>query len=387
VAIADALVRWPTGLPEGAGVAAISGSGGGVGVLADRLADAGFALARAPVDAGALGQGFDIAAACAALTEVVRDPRTSALVFHMTTQPGMAEIAQHLVALEREAKKPVLLVLAAGSVADDVRAVLRAARFGFHNRLDDALRVLRGLADHAALAPPPVDAMVLPASTVAPIADGPLDAMDLIARAGIAVARAELAKTPDEAIAAAARIGYPVVLKAMAAGLSHKSDAGGVVTGVVDAAALAAAQAALAARFGGRLASVLVQRQADGVGELLLGSLWDDAYGPFVVVGAGGIYAEIFADSRVAPAPLTAAAARRLIDSLRVAPILAGARGRPAADLDAAARDLAALSRLAAALGPRLLELDINPLILGRPGAGSVAVDVRIKLAAMGTAS
>lgn len=384
VAIADALARWPAGLPEGAGIAAVSGSGGGVGILADRLADAGFALARAPVDAGALGQGFDVGAIGATLTEIARDPRASAVVFHMTTQPFMAAIAQHLVALEREAKKPVLLVLAAGSIADDVRTALREARFGFHNRLDDALRVLRGLADQAVKLPP-AEIFIPTAVTVSPETDGPIDAMELVAQAGIRVARAELAKTAEAAAAAAARVGYPIVLKVWVAGLSHKSDAGGVVTNIPDAAALAAAHAALASRFGGRLDGVLVQQQADGVAELLLGSLWDDAYGPFVVVGAGGIYAEIFADSRVAPAPLTAETARRLIDSLRVAPILQGARGRPAADLDAATRDLAALSRLAAALGPRLLELDINPLILGRAGTGSVAVDVRIKLAATGS--
>lgn len=381
VAIADALVRWPAGLPEGARIAAMSGSGGGVGILADRLADAGFGLARPAVDAGALGLGFDAGAICAAATEIARDPAAEALVFHMTTQPFIGEIAQHLAALARETDKPVLLVMAAGSVADDVRAALRAARFGFHNRLDDALRVLRGLADHAAWR---LETDVGQPPAAIRTDGGNLDVAKLVQSVGIAVAREQLAGTCADAAAAAARIGYPVVLKAAVPGLSHKSDQGGVITGIADERSLQSAHAELSARFGRRLDGVLVQQQIDGVAELLLGSLWDDAYGPFVMVGSGGIFAEIFADSRLHPAPVSVATAAQMIGSLRMAPVLAGARGRPAADTDSAARAVAALSQVAAAIGPRILELDINPLILGRAGAGCVAVDIRVKLASEG---
>lgn len=376
VAIADALVRWPAGLPEGARIAAMSGSGGGVGILADRLADAGFGLARPAVDAGALGLGFDAGAICAAATEIARDPAAEALVFHMTTQPFIGEIAQHLAALARETDKPVLLVMAAGSVADDVRAALRAARFGFHNRLDDALRVLRGLCDHGTWRPP--------SSTSIEETDGHLDIVKRLESAGIAIAREERTGTVENAAAAAARFGFPVVLKALVADLSHKSDQGGVITGIVDQDSLRNAHADLSRRFGDRLEGVLVQKQIEGVAELLLGSLWDDAYGPFVMVGSGGIFAEIFADSRLHPAPVSVATAAQMIGSLRMAPVLAGARGRPAADTDSAARALAGLSDVVAALGSRLRELDINPLILGRPGAGCVAVDIRVKLASEG---
>lgn len=376
VAIADALARHPAGLPEDARIAAMSGSGGGVGILADRLADAGFHLARPAVDAGALGQGFDVGAICAAVTEIARDPQVDALVFHMTTQPSISEISSHLAAVDRDTAKPLLLVMAAGSIADDVRASLRAARFGFHNRLDDALRTLRGLCDHGAWRQPSSPAMGA--------ASGQTDIAKRLESAGIASAREARAATEDDAAAAAARIGFPVVLKALVAGLSHKSDRGGVITGVDDEGALRNAYADLSRKFGDGLEGVLVQQQIDGVAELLLGSLWDDAYGPFVMVGSGGIFAEIFADTRLHPAPVTAATAAEMIRSLRIAPVLAGARGRPAADIDSAARALAGLSQVAAELAQRLLELDINPLILRHAGAGCVAVDIRVKLASEG---
>ena len=168
ILIADALVRWPAGLPRGRGVAPCSGSGGGAAIVADRLSDVGLPLAEPsdatcrklseellpgqpalPLDAGALRSGFAAAAVKGTLSTLAADEGVGALVYMMTTQPQMAQIAADFAALGRSSGKPALLVLSAGSVADPIRQTLRESGSAFCDRLDDALRVLRGLADYA----------------------------------------------------------------------------------------------------------------------------------------------------------------------------------------------------------------------------------------------
>jgi hypothetical protein len=108
--------------------------------------------------------------------------------------------------------------------------------------------------------------------------------------------------------------------------------------------------------------------------ELLIGARWDPRLGPVALAGAGGVYAELLSDSAVALAPVSPEQAGALIASLRIAPLLRGARGRPALDLAAAARALSALSHVAAA-HPELAELEVNPLLVLPSGA--LALDAR----------
>ena len=119
---------------------------------------------------------------------------------------------------------------------------------------------------------------------------------------------------------------------------------------------------------------------AGGVAELIVGSIWDDGFGSLVLVGSGGVFAELFDDVRIAPAPLSRSGAEALVRALRIWPILDGARGRPKADVAAAVEVIISVGRLAAALGPRLAELDINPLIVRAEGCGAAAVDARARL-------
>jgi acetate---CoA ligase (ADP-forming) len=186
----------------------------------------------------------------------------------------------------------------------------------------------------------------------------------------IAVARARAADSQAGALAAAADIGYPVVLKTDEPGIAHKSDVGGVVLGIRDPDALQAAYQDLAERLGRR---VLVCETIPAGPELSLGLARDHELGPLVVVGAGGVLVELLADRAVALPPVTAAQAHRMLGTLRVARLLAGVRGQPAADLDAAAAAITGLSQLAVELGDVLEALDINPLICGPDRA--VAVD------------
>jgi hypothetical protein len=192
---------------------------------------------------------------------------------------------------------------------------------------------------------------------------------------------------PDQLIAvsltAAAELGYPVALKA--AGLLHKSDAGGVVLGIEDDEALAAAVAAMRERLGADAAELALERMAplaDGV-ELLVGCRRDARFGPLLTIGIGGVFTELLADTRTVFAPVDEALAERLLLELRGAPLLRGARGRPPLDVAAAARAAAALSRFAAA-HPEVAGVEVNPLLVLPDGA--VGLDARLVLAVSGSA-
>ena len=193
---------------------------------------------------------------------------------------------------------------------------------------------------------------------------------ELLRDYGIAAARTLTADSPAGALAAAADIGYPVVLKTGEPGIAHKSDAGGVVLGLRDPDALQAAYQDLAERLGRR---VLVCETIPAGPELSLGLARDHELGPLLVVGAGGVLVELLADRAVALPPVSAGQAHRMLGTLRAARLLAGVRGQPAADLDAVVAAITGLSRLATELGGVLEALDINPLICGPDRA--VAVD------------
>ena len=188
----------------------------------------------------------------------------------------------------------------------------------------------------------------------------------LLAAGGVPFVAAETATTTAEAVAAAARLSYPVVLKAL--GVLHKSDAGGVVLGIADEAELRAAVEVVERRLAPPAMSV--ERMAplrEGI-ELIAGCRWDARFGPVVMVGIGGVHTETLADVQLALAPIDEDAAERLLHALRGAPLLLGARGRVPLDVRAAASAVAALSRVAAE-HPELAEIEVNPLLVTATGA------------------
>jgi len=166
---------------------------------------------------------------------------------------------------------------------------------------------------------------------------------------------------------------FPVVLKA--AGRLHKSDDGGVVLGLADEDAVRAAYDDMVARLAPP--AVFVEEMADLAGgvELIVGSVRDPKFGAVVMVGLGGIFTEALGDTACGIAPVSVAAARSLLLSLRGAPVLLGARGRAPVDLDALAGLVARVSCLAAA-HPELVELELNPVLAGADGA--LALDARV---------
>jgi acyl-CoA synthetase (NDP forming) len=225
------------------------------------------------------------------------------------------------------------------------------------------------------------DDPVPPAVAAAPATVGSaspyLQGRDRLAARGVAYPRAAAARTVLDVRAATNVLTAPYVVKA--GWLEHKTEAGGVAAGLVDAAAAEAAFADMCARLGeGEYVVEEMDRRVDVV-EMIVGALRDPSFGPVVLVGLGGVQAELHRDVRIALAPVAEPQAVSMIESLAAYPVLRGWRGRPAVDVGAAARVVVAVSRLLAESAD-VVECEINPLRVG-PG-GAVAVDAHVVTAA-----
>jgi acyl-CoA synthetase (NDP forming) len=208
---------------------------------------------------------------------------------------------------------------------------------------------------------------------------GEADSLALLEDFGVRTSRPVSADCPAAVLAAANRLGYPVVLKSAAPGLMHKTEHGGVVAGLENEAALLAAYAALAESLG---PAVLVAPMIEAGVEMLLGVRVDPQFGPVVLIGFGGLLAETLADVSFALPPFTAADARRHVDRLRLRPLLDGVRHRPAANVEAFCEAAAAFSLLSHALGDAIAEIDVNPVIVTAEAA--IAVDALVAPAETG---
>jgi acetate---CoA ligase (ADP-forming) len=203
----------------------------------------------------------------------------------------------------------------------------------------------------------------------------------LLSEAGVPLAREAVVTSAAAAARTASEYGFPVVMKIASADFPHKSDAGLVRLGVDSPAAVRTAYAELVARAravdpSARVDGVLVQEMVtDGV-ECIIGVTRDPALGPAVMVGLGGIFAEILKDTAVRPIPFDRRDAETMVRSLQGFPLLNGARGRPKADVKALVDAVMAVQRLTVAAGDDLAELDLNPILVRTKGA--VAVDTLV---------
>jgi acyl-CoA synthetase (NDP forming)/GNAT superfamily N-acetyltransferase len=200
---------------------------------------------------------------------------------------------------------------------------------------------------------------------------------DLLACYQIPLVPSRLAVGEQQAADAAAEFGGAVVLKAQAAGLVHKTEAGAVKLGLHGEQEVRAAYQELAATFGARLTGVLVQPMLTGGVEVLVGVVQEPVFGPLVVFGLGGVATEVLGDHAALLTPLTDADADDLIHGVHAAPLLFGHRGTPPVDTGALAGLLLRVSRLADEI-PEVAELDLNPVIASHDGVQ--AVDARIRV-------
>lgn len=410
---ADFLIRF--GAPAASTISVMSPSGGTVAVTGDRVVAAGLALASPgaattaelrkllppgrtinPLDVGGLPRTSGLDSALTAYELLAKDSAVGAILIAVATTPQLEDKVRQWGRAALAGSKPTAILLTPGALVNGARQALKEISCPYTNRLDDTLRVLRAAVDYGeALRNPPPPASPSPFAAVArahaaTLPDGRLtepEAKALLRACGIHSTEDVLALTPDAAIEQAQALGYPVVLKGVCRDLVHKSEAGAVKLNIADADGLRKAwrkiQNGLAAHLpGATLDGCVVQPMLGDGTELIVGCRWDAQFGAVVIMGSGGVLVEILDDVQLAVAPISPAHAQRLITKLRIAPVLAGARGRPASDIAALADTIAKLSALAVALGPRLAELDINPLLVREAGAGVIALDARATLAA-----
>lgn len=414
-------------MPKGAGLGAITFSGGLRGMLLDAASAHGLKfspLSRAtvrkleslltvgthignPLDAGfAALTSQDAYLRCVEI--LLDDPGIDLLLLQeeIPRGPGTERKEANLVAVNEIAvrvKKPVAFVTMISHGMTDYSRALRAKlpHLAFLQEIDKSLATARVITDYAARAavvPSARSASASPAggegkkvalNRVLSSASGQkalseVESKALLKAYGIALPKEGMASSEREAIALAKKIGFPVVAKLVSAELAHKTDAGGVMLDLKTAVDVRAAYKCLAGPVAKRARvkpdGVLIAEQVSDGLELVLGMNRDPEMGPVILFGAGGVELELNPDVALAAPPLDKRAADELIARTRVSQLIAGYRGKPGVDKDALVRTLLGLSQLVMDAGPRIVSIDINPFLLKR--RGGVALDALIVLPA-----
>ena len=205
-------------------------------------------------------------------------------------------------------------------------------------------------------------------------------AKHLLRELGIDVPRGRLVHSANEAVAFAEEAGFPLACKLQALALTHKSDVGAVALGINDKSTLEAAFQRLDSigkERGIPVDGVLVEEMAAGEHELIVGAVRDPDFGPHVMVGAGGVFAEIVDDVVVVAAPASEPELRRAMETMRMWPLLSGARGGDPVDVDALIELASLVSELIIA-APVIQEIDLNPVVVRVAGEGCCVLDALI---------
>ena len=338
-----------------------------------------------------------------ACERVLADPGNDGVLvlFAPTLALGAEDTARALLPIAQASDKPVISAWLGGDDARRGRAIFDAAGMATASSPERGVEALsylskfvRGRQMRLQVPPPQVaefETETAEARRIIERASGAghatLDeraSKALLAAFGIDTARTRLAATAEEAAALADEIGYPVALKVAASGILHKTDVGGVILSVMNAREVAhgfdlirsrCAERAPGAKFNGVLVQQMIMRPNGR--ELLVGLARDQAFGPVISFGMGGIAVEVLRDAAVALPPLNRFLARDLISRTRVARMLESFRGKPAVDIEVLIDVLLKVSDIACEL-PCVQELDINPLLVDENGA--IALDARVVL-------
>jgi acyl-CoA synthetase (NDP forming) len=398
-----ASILLPDRLPKGPRLGIVTASGGFGVLLADAAQAVGlslpelseatqrtildlvpFASARNPVDATAqMSSRPDMLQKI--LSAVVADDRCDAVVLPLPFSLHMPRLRSVYMETLRyiRAQYPERPVILCVEGPPDALAELHSLGYPTIASFDGCCAIVAALMRLEMAAKAPREAWQPAIAKAAPLAADAfrheLGAKRAIAAAGIPVLTERLVTTADAAARAASEIRYPVVLKIASPDLPHKTEVGGVAIGLRSEAELRQAYVAMLESVGAKapgatIDGVIVAPMAQGLSELILGSRVDPVFGPVVMVGLGGIFAEIVQDTAVQMAPVSEAQAMAMLKSLKAFAVLDGVRGRRT-DLVAAARAIAALSRFAVAHADAVSEIDINPLLLKAEGEGAVALD------------
>lgn len=402
--------KYPT--PKGERVAVVSFSGGWCGVIADQAEEFGIEMTDFTPDTVARlkplldftppNNPLDLSGNitthperwAAALQTVAADENSDILVvfIHQVRAEWREGLIRPLEELAEQTDKPILVVYDGGKVVEEgYDRLTRARRLPVYRGSRPMLKALRryldfhaSLAHAAAPAPRPGTA---PCPAILNETKGntlsEYDAKGLLREAGLPMVREELVTDLEHAERAAQAIGFPVVLKGLADGMEHKTEAGLVHLGISDGKALRDAYTDLATRLDGTSLNggppkYVVQQMITGGVEAILGMQNDPDFGPMILIGVGGTLTELVSDVALRRAPLTRQDAAAMIDETRLAALLKGFRGAPPADRAALEQAIVDLSNFGAAHAPYIEGIDLNPVLVLPKGHGCVAVDALI---------
>jgi acyl-CoA synthetase (NDP forming) len=313
-----------------------------------------------------------------ALSLIADDPSVDILVIGITGATGVMSdnLAADIKAFAPASPVPIVATWNSYKTDEQGFADLVASGVPFFRSFRNcfaALRAYRDLQERTkTLRHRSVEPATLSAAGLAALDAGgtlpPAASRDLLVSAGIPVVTEEVVTSAEAATKLAETVEGTVVMKIASADFPHKSDLGLVRLGITAADAAATYDdiiaTARAADAGARIDGVLVQEQVSGGVEMIVGCVRDPVLGPAVMVGTGGVFAEVLRDTAVRPLPLDRQDAAEMVASLRGSALLAGARGRPPGDVDALVDIVVAVARLAEAAGDRLAELDLNPVVV-----------------------
>ena len=343
-----------------------------------------------PVDVVATGGPDHYFAAIDTL--LAEDGVDMVLVFFVTAPfVDLDAIAARIKEAADGSEKPVVMVVETSSEYWRLVERLRASQIPVFEFAEDGARVLAAMADYASLRdrrkeePPELDVDRAAAEKIIGAAAGKgaylpqREAFDVLAAYGLPLPKYAAVASEADLGAAAQVVGFPCVLKVDSSAVIHKSEEGGVILGIADEAALAAAFGKMRDRFAGKDASYLVMEQKPAGREVIVGSTAAPGLGNMVMFGLGGIFVEVMRDVVVFVAPLSRPEAREMMTGIKGYPVLAGVRGEAPVDLAAIEDLLLRVSRLAADF-PQITEMDLNPILVYPEGRLPAAVDVRMKV-------
>jgi acyl-CoA synthetase (NDP forming) len=391
-------------LPKGRNVGISSGTGGGAGWLSDACHENGLAVpeldpatrakideilppygsSRNPVDGTA--QAIREVGYARLLDLVGESDRIDALAMITSARAGDVYLREkdNFFRVGRGSKKPIVCWTYTWPRQETI-ALFAEAGFPLMTNMSNAARALAELVDYRERR----EAFVRPLAcqpAAAAQAGGALteyEAKQRLARHGIGTGDGVLANSREAALAAAAGFGEPVALKIQSRDILHKTEAGGIALNLATPDAVGAAfdrVMAAAGRYNAAAAidGVLIEPMARPGREIIVGMTRDPAFGPMLLVGLGGIYAEVMDDVAIGSLTDSVEAAKRLISRLKGARLLEGVRGEPPADVDALARLMVRLSQFVATEGGDIAEIDLNPVLVHAHGVGLTVVDALI---------
>jgi len=411
--IATALDTQP--LPQGSRVAIVTNAGGPAALASDSLASHGLQLAtlvedtrqalRAhlnpaaqvdnPIDMLGGAEPHDYAFA---LNQALQDPNVDATLTILVPQALVdpAEVARQIAQVAQSAAKPVLTCFMGEHSVGQAREILRRAGIPMYTFPESAGYVLGAMQRYAkwhqrTWVEPTRPEGCQPEKVAAILSQfasrrvlGEAESRLVLDAYGVSLIPGALARNAEEAVEAAERLGFPVVMKVVSPQILHKSDVGGIRLNLKSPGEVREAFSEMMTRLQSLLPhadleGVLIEAMAPAGHEVIIGMRRDPNFGPVMMFGLGGIYVELFRDVAFRVAPLTHDDALEMIFETRAGRLLSGFRNQPIADLEAILDAILRLSHLSLDF-PEIQEAEINPLLVRPKGEGAVALDCRILL-------